>query len=258
MPQSNYDESCDIGDDADCATNSCLPSGECAPCIDDSQCDAGNNCVDEECIPPSLPGGSCEDDGDCATGLLRNHGLPTAFHLTGCDNGTGLNLACEALICTFRNCTTPSDCDGGYVIISSELILSVSYVLVLLQTCLPLGPFNKCQPPLSVGSPCNADFECASNDCGSNICRCNSNNDCFPFEVCFEEDCRPPLLFNDLCVQTDQCLDGLVCAPIDGQNRCRQCASASDCGVPGSSCMNGFCRSAKQGNRKISSGTGPY
>jgi len=131
-------------------TGVCSDSGLCVECIESSDC-------------PNL-GDTCEPNNTCKANHCENMFEDTNMGETGvdcggpcpaCPNGQGCNDAsdCQTLFCSTSkvcsNCTDPDSCGVGFY-------------------CSQLD--NECKPKEGNGSPCAADYVCASDCCFGVIC----------------------------------------------------------------------------------------
>ncbi len=97
-----------------------------------------------------------------------------------------------------------------------------------------------CQKGLCIQVECKQDSDCQQGlSCVENECMgsdCESDDDCDVGEICVQGQCA------DGCKSQRDCLEGMVCAPDQGEHGlCVQCVVDADC-EQDLSCVNNLCR----------------
>ncbi|MCY0985853.1 hypothetical protein OV203_01840 [Nannocystis sp. ILAH1] len=277
---------------APCATGVCDGDGTCVECVLPENCPMGQLCIAQQCVPPTCddgaengmetdvdcggpvcapcsPGGACEDDSDCQSGVCTGQVCQAAAcddgvenggesdvdcggpdcPLCGTDDACDDDLDCESQVCTLQVCQAPTcddaqrngqetdvDCGGPTCPECQDGESCQSGTDCDSGVCTG----QTCQPPT-----CNDNVHNGQEtdvDCGGPTCpKCQSGEDCL-----VDADCD-----TDAC-ENGQCADPLpACAsapadPATGQ-RCplfMPCASNSECGVF-QGCQQWFCNPSK-------------
>lgn len=87
--------------------------GQCHQCRDDAQCDRGQQCTDNSCVP--IPGW-CETESDCPSGQICRDNFCRPCE-TDADCGSG--RICDGGSCV-EGCREDSDCPAGQVCLDNR------------------------------------------------------------------------------------------------------------------------------------------
>ncbi|PCC66927.1 hypothetical protein SAMN02745121_00343 [Nannocystis exedens] len=276
---------------APCATGVCDGEGTCVACLLPDDCPMGQLCVAQQCVPPTCddgaengmetdvdcggpacapcnPGGACDEDGDCASGVCTGQVCQAAACDDGVENGGESDvdcggdcppcgpgdgcdddLDCQSQVCTLQVCQAPScsdaklngqetdvdcggptcpECQAGE---TCEVGSDCDSGVCTGQTC---------QPPT-----CNDDLhngEETDVDCGGPTCpECQTGEGCL-----IDADCATNVCENGVCVDPLPACASAAPDPATGQ-RCplfMPCAANSECGVF-QGCQQWFCNPSK-------------
>lgn len=219
----------DLAEGTACSAGVCSPVGTCVECNEAADCDNGEMCAGNECIPDACMNGmqdGDESDVDCG-----------GAQCAPCGNGDGCGSAgdCESNYCDGTTCAacTPGDCAMG-------------------QYC----NAGVCTAQKSNGQGCGDGAECSSGNCVDGLCcdatcmgtcfACNiSGSEGFctahadgtdPDAECGADSCNG----NGEC----RCADGVMNnaeTDVDcGGGTCAGCADGQMCAMP-SDCQGGVC-----------------
>jgi hypothetical protein len=225
---------CAMGYTCDVGRHSCEPGsgggGTVPPkvCRVQSDCGAGNECINAACAPVPVPANHCVFSRECGSGGECENGLCQK----GCtDNSTcGTGRACINARCSepppgMMACASNAQCGAG-------------------QTCID----SLCH----LG--CSKDSECQANNvndlCVAGLCRpnegrvpeCKMNADCTSGRECVNAQCRSGCFSNSDCAA---CTDGPVCGSggycMTSREVAPQCVLASGCQSGAPNCIDGAC-----------------
>jgi hypothetical protein len=200
----------------------CDGNGLCVECVDAAQCEAGEVCDQNACVPTTcvdmLLGGN-ETDVDCG-GPDCNPCVngDDCLVATDCESGFCDNLTCAA-------CGDNGDCDAA-------------------DWCDSTVNGGTCTPDKADGSPCGDDGECTSGSCADGVCcdgACNmACESCIAAETGGTDGvCADVLAGTDPandCQGQQVCDDTGACVPPCGQLACNfdgQCSPGATNGVCG-------------------------
>ena len=154
-------------------------AADVGPCIDDSQCAAGENCVDGACIGPMTctSNADCPIDTECIDGVCDGSG----FACLGCGPGTVcIDGQCLAV------CASDAECAAGEVCIAGDCVTGCPAPGATCDmACVDLtrnvehcGGCNTACPPETRcdGGTCVADF-------------CMTDSDCAAGQACLQGSC---------------------------------------------------------------------
>ena len=177
----------------------------CKPCTDKS-CSITSKC--DKCPLNSL----CKH-GKCQNICSSNQGCPAREN---CINGICMKVSncpcsfgevCAGGFCKQQECFQDGDC-------------------LLNSIC----QYGRC----IYASPCNVNYNCASNEvCINNQCK-STSCDCEEYEECFENICFIP----SVCRFERHCPNGMFCDVGTKTCRIRKCMANQDCGSKNLQCMN--------------------
>lgn len=210
------------GDD-DCSGQVCDPAtSTCVECLQPSDCDQGEQCIDKRCVAPS----NCTNSLDCVS-------APGGRNI--CDPITQLCVQCVAP----EDCPENNDC--------------------LLNQCVPFTPCvnsldcqggQVCDPSTSRCVECVDSADCDAEDfCAGGKCRpgCDSDNDCTPLGLLCDRDAG----YCVECTKTADCAEDHYCslgecladACSAGYERCQAggittCSDTGDRWLPVVDCPN--------------------
>ena len=199
-PECNFDHDCDAGEI--CFDQVCIPDVECNF---DEDCGAGEICVDQECIPDV----ECNFDLDCAVGevCVGNVCIPDVECNVDADCDAG--ETCVANVCvTDVECNVDADCDAG-------------------EIC----EANVCVPDVE----CNVDADCETGEiCVANVCvldlECSFDADCDAGEICVGNVCVPDVECNvDADCDAGEICVSNACVPDVECNSDPDCNDANEC-----------------------------
>ena len=191
--RSDYATPC--ASDSECGEGAvCTPEGVCvaieAECVLDSECDAGEKCLDYKCVEPQV----CDDNLECPPGQLCVRDNPDD-DLGVCQGDT----SCPA-------CPAGTECNGN-------------------GQCVPIPPGpcefdfecpdgQQCIDGVCSGSQmCVEDFECPQGQqCIDGVCVdqffCQNDFECDFGEICVDGSCVPD---NGFCQFDSDCDFGQIC-----------------------------------------------
>ncbi len=203
-------------------------------CQTDSQCGAGNVCVNAQCMPVSGTTG-CTSDAECASGETCQAGL--------CVPGGGGDCAgqtCSAAQWCLESTYATGCVDSGSIPVGGDCSLQADCVAGAL--CASDGTLSQCY------QVCHADADCPSNLCqfvpdstgnlsDLGLCvpgtspGCTSDAECASGESCVNGACQPstpPGCTSDAeCASGESCVNG-ACQPSTPPS---ECAVDADCGA---------------------------
>lgn len=212
-----------------CAGNRCPGGRENDSCKSDANCESGfcriyaaSSTSTGICVSGEA-GGSCEDDGDCGTGL---HCTSGACHGSGVGQSCDDASDCASGICVSGSCrggepgsvcVDDADCDEGLCALgrcSSGSLLA------------PCADASDCETGLrcarqvctdgSTGSPCSSGTDCAVRACVRGSCSAGENGDvCDAPEHCASGRCADPA-----GVEPGVCTSGAKGAPCRSPSNC--------------------------------------
>ncbi|PTL84220.1 hypothetical protein [Vitiosangium sp. GDMCC 1.1324] len=227
-PGGPCDEDVDCARPTVCEADRCLlPDG--LACTDADLCRSGR-CERSRCAPRLAPGGTCQENTDCAEPARCLDGrclLPDGAPCTRaelCDSGRCEKGTCQAPVglgepCTTdRNCREPTRCHQGL--------------------CL--------RPD---GTECKSAAQCISGHCDNGLCRtvvppggqCRQDGDCqFPTR-CVQGTCQSRVSAGGFCRDTGECMPPARCS----NNLCllalgTKCGRDTECEM--GNCERGVCR----------------
>jgi Cys-rich repeat protein len=128
----------------------------CNECNENLDCDAGDICVDNECVPAPP---ECVADGDCAAGEVCDAGECVPGGGCQVDGDCASNEVCDAGECVVGDCTGDGDCDDADDCTSDN--------------CVSNSCVHTAEP---VGTVCGTDGQCTS-DGGCTEGSCTNTDD---------------------------------------------------------------------------------
>jgi Cys-rich repeat protein len=177
-------------------------------CDTDADCPAGQQCIDEICVPQTL----CDSDSDCQAPTPR------------CDNASGLCVECIA----------DGDCGDGEKCVDNSCRSGCTSD----SDCTAPTPY--CDTANSACVECLEDANCPSGtECVGGSCQqkpqCSSDDECDPGKICVEGTCETG------CRSNRDCPSGWECLTDVGDNgTCAQCVEDANC-PPGYRCTDHEC-----------------
>jgi hypothetical protein len=228
----NNNDACSDGDA--CTTNDMCSGGACVggPDLD---CDDGNVCTDDSCVPATgctyvNNTAPCNDGDACTTVDTCSAGGCVGGPALECDDGNVCtDDSCDpASGCTYVNntapcsdgdvCTTDDTCSGGACVSGPPLVCNDGNVCTD-DSC---HPATGCTY-VNNAAPCDDSDACTTNDtCADGACVGGAPVDCDDGDVCTDDSCVPatgcayvnntdPCNDGDPCTANDACRDG-ACA----------------------------------------------
>ncbi|MBT8454186.1 MAG: PKD domain-containing protein [Deltaproteobacteria bacterium] len=199
-PECELDADCDAGEV--CEQNVCVPDVECNV---DADCDAGEICLVNVCVPDV----ECNVDQDCGAGdvCFQNECIPDLECSVDGDCAPG--EVCEGNVCIpDLECRVDADCATGEICVGNVCVPDVECNID--QDC-PAGEIcfaNECVPDLecNIDQDCPLGEVCVANDCVPNI-ECNLDADCDAGEVCVDNLC----VLDVGCSSDQDCVDANEC-----------------------------------------------
>lgn len=198
-------------------------------CFSSRNCDAGESCIDNQCVAPD---GECTEDSDCGAGARCRNATcvddsePECLSRTDCRS----DEICVDGTCTPRNpegpCVENEDCASDAVCVDGS--------------CL-----SRCEN--------RTDCNDSSEICRQGLCQpieCRFNSDCGTGELCVDAQCRPR------CSDDAGCADGYVCAQPGGyceRDPAVECRSDAEC-LAGEVCRGGTCTALCNCNQQCDDG----
>ncbi len=194
------DGDCDAGEV--CEQNVCVPDVECNV---DQDCDAGEVCVVNLCVPDV----ECNVAQDCAAGevCVANECVPDVE--CNVDQDCAAGEVCTGNVCVPDvECNVDQDCAAGEVCTGNVCVPDVECNFD--QEC-PVGQIcfaNECVPDLecNIDQDCPVGEICVANECMPNI-ECTLDADCGAGEVCVANSCVPDIE----CAVDQDCADNNDC-----------------------------------------------
>lgn len=153
----------------ECPDQICNPeTGDCVDCLSDENCNEGERCVDNTCIPFCIEDVDCDDANSCTVDI--------------CLDGICVNeeVVCEddGDLCTTEACdpqsgcaSTPVDCNEGEVCDPNT------------GECVPI-PTCRGDPDCDDGLFCNGRETCVDGACTDGPYPCRENEECDEFNGC--------------------------------------------------------------------------
>lgn len=239
-------------DDADCLSGACRDDRTCAPCADDDDCGQGS-CLERQCV-------ECLEDNQCDAGVCRD-GVCVECAPGRDDACSGATAYCDGARSTCVECLDSSHCDAGTPVCRQGACVACSTdaecatrperPACVSGACEVCSDTNVSRCEGTALPYCNAQQMCArcvddlacgptAAQCAGNRCvGCDASGQCARFAEATV--CNPG---SGLCVECLADLDTTacqgqtpVCAP---DNRCVECAAASDCREAAPVCGDGF------------------
>ncbi|MEO1481694.1 MAG: hypothetical protein AAFU77_06275 [Myxococcota bacterium] len=218
-------ESCDLGEDEDCA-GALFCSDEVCKVADGDGCTANEQCVDRclvnVCGPQSGLGGACDQQGDCIDSTLSCAGNQCLLvNGQNCTENRDADCAgtCIANTCTGfsgldGSCEGTEDCQDGFVCFGARCLRATGETCSANSECVQACINRTCQPFAGEGERC---------DRGETV-DCDNGLAC-PAETCLRTDGRD-CDTNAQCAR--QCINS-ICAPLAGY--AEPCDDPTDCAV---------------------------
>ncbi|MCB9733275.1 MAG: hypothetical protein H6745_11770 [Deltaproteobacteria bacterium] len=215
---------CTCGADASCVVPTTAgrcgaPGGTC--CQENSDCKAGELCVEGQGCVTKPPTGRCWVDGHCGAGRVCEGAT-----LCDCEDDT-----CEAQMGTCRTpvvqCNNSTPCDPGMRCVVPDTTVCPGGDAPTDGVCVP-----------EVDGGCWHSADCVP------YLRCIGENICTDPGGCAEPNnagqCRAPILLKDCCKSHDECVDGAECRNQNTSLTCPPDESAICVPKPiyGESCWN--------------------
>ncbi len=228
------------------------PGGVATPGQTPSACPFNYTCTD---FPAGTPAGSA----DRAYCTPDSNQVKTGPGLWGapCDPGGGIetNPACDFAqnfwcnakdqedgdaYCTQYQCTTDSDCAGGWwcgtANLSPNAQSDTRSTGTTIRVCLPRDYCSTCKADVDCDSPTGIPEHCIADKMGANFCspQCTENANCNDEAECLlTSDLKTPCTSGSQCScypRAGQCVgDGQLCSP---------CLSDGDCKAAGGLCLH--------------------
>lgn len=223
----------------------------CKACFDDAHCTAGDACVDEECVTPTV---TCGEFGFCPTGSYCSEGVclpgcyptfPDPCDPLHCDGTTNTCVEClddghcvAGLVCAERQCG-PAPCGGDDDCASGSYCAPAGCVAGC-RTAPDDCATGRCDPDTRACVACLEDGDCSAGErCDDGTCLaappppCGIDADCPAGTTCQGDVCT-------LGCREGECALG-VCDATTGA--CRACLDDGDC-LEGWACdaVLGLCR----------------
>jgi hypothetical protein len=252
----------DAGEDGIDCGGACTVA--CLACIDATDCDADETCMNGVCVGPPT---GCSFDDDCPVGLVCQNDV--CVQGTGCtsDSECGNSQVCDAgtcreppaqgctsadeclpgQMCTVGVCINPAggcfdndDCEYGHVCFAGACVFDPPPVDLCTN-----GVKDGDEDGLDCGGSCPACVQCVSDQacltgevCIANVCvpvtthnQCSTDDEC-PGQRCIAGICVGIV---EACTSHNDCRDGFACVlgqcvqPSDGCNTNDDCSSAEVC-----------------------------
>ncbi|CAH1795748.1 unnamed protein product [Owenia fusiformis] len=171
-PKEYFGAKCD--DSLACASGHCGDGDLCVDCEERSDCENGELCTDNTCVPRMVFGDPCEEDDECEVDLVCNTGV-----CSRCRDDMG--------------CTEQQYCKAG----DPNSIEGTSGF--------------ECSAKEDIDSPCLDASNCLKGHCVKNMCvACEEDSDC-DNELCKSNTCVGKPVFGESCEAEDECVAGLKC-----------------------------------------------
>jgi hypothetical protein len=250
---------CAVNEDCPVGTTCWPPSGECRNnCDEISDCDSGQYCGEQgQCRPNCTRDADCLSDEVCTAG--RCESLPDCSEQTPCS---GRQRYRDPLTCECVACLRDEQCDA-----STGEVCTDNYECLFCQLsaagtdCEARGLFEDqgCCVECLIDADCGSDAPfCSSGRCSTiPPDECISDADCADGQVCDRNACKPAASFSDCDVQAD-CPDGEACfldgrchaeadtcGGCEGESRCVEGATGSNCAGCQSQCSSADCRDGR-------------
>lgn len=199
-------------------------------CLDSSECDLGNLCIDHECVPGCKSDRDCPDDLHCKPDALPHGFCLECLNDNHCDDGRCVAGACV------HACETADDCVGLGALApycDSEDGVCVRCIddshCEIGQICASNACVEGCRSDRDCAEPLKCDPSAGANG----VCvQCVDEQDCEGVLVCVNHQCVVD------CAVVDCPQDRPFCLPETGE--CVECRTKTDCSS-GRLCVNGAC-----------------